>query len=190
MKKKILTIVLACAFALALPGMAFALESANASADHVTTPAWTDKQGNKVELSMTVENADWVKIAESDTDAANRNADGALTGKTIVSEKSYVIEAGDGKTGTVTLVYTTDADNAGLTCYVYVEHSDGTFEQFTKEVDANGNVVVTMDKLSVVTFAVTNETYNQENGSSSDSKTTKAASTDSKSTSPKTGVVA
>ncbi len=77
-------------------------------------------------------------------------------------------------------MYTTNPDFSGLTCYVYVAHDDGTQESFTMPVAADGTVKVNLDKLSEVTFAIVKKTY--------EDNTQPAAATDTKATSPKTGI--
>lgn len=191
MKKKLVTIVLACVFALALPCMAFATDSVKGDE---TMTVGVDDMGNTAALYFKAEGADWVKIEDSDVVAKKYDMDG----KNVVAEKSYEITASK-ENVKVTLVYTTDEDFAGLTCYVFVEHADGTTEKFIREVSADGTVSITMDKLSTVTFSISDEVYDDVYGDKGDNKeksdtskggSTKTAASDSKSTSPKTGVVA
>ena len=189
MKKRLAAILLACVVALAIPCVAFAIPSGAVNGD-TTTSVGTDKLGKKADLQMTVEGADWVKIEETGSIAKNVPEDmiKGITDGTVVAAKSYEITASN-ENAHVTLVYTTDKEFAGLTCHVYVEHADGTTEEFVKPVAADGTVTVEMDKLSTVSFFITNEKY-VENDKAAGGAKAKAAATDSKSTSPKTGVVA
>ena len=187
MKKRVLVIMMACVLALALPCVAFAVDSAQVKGD-TTTSTTKDSAGNDVSLKMTVKGADWVKATPTDTKAKNYN----MEGKTVVAEQSFDLSAST-ENAKVTLVYTTDKDYAGLTCYVFVEHADGTTEVFTQPVAADGTVTVNMDKLSTVTFSISNEKYNaggNDSGSSSSSTVPTTGTKDKKSTSPKTGIVA
>lgn len=186
MKKRVLVIMMACVLALALPCVAFAVDSAQVKGD-TTTSTTKDSAGNQVSLKMTVEGADWVKIVPTDKRAKNYD----MSGKNVVAEQSFEVTAST-ENAKVTLVYTTNPDYAGLTCYVFVEHADGTVESFTKTVAADGTVTVEMDKLSIVTFAIgTDKVAPADNGGSSSSATVPTTGTkDTKSTSPKTGVVA
>jgi len=175
--KKLVAVVIACVFALALPCLAFAAPSGAVNGE-TTTSVGTDDLGNKAELQVTVEGADWVKVVPTSENAKNT---AIPSNDKVVAQASYEVTSNK-ENVKVTLVYTTDTKFAGLTCYIFVEHEDGTVEKATKAVDSNGQVRYTMDKLSVVTFVVTNQKYNS--GSST------AAAKDTGSTSPRTGVVA
>ena len=186
MKKRLAAILLACVVALAIPCVAFAIPSGAVNGD-TTTSVGTDQQGNKAELKFTAEGADWVKIVKID-DTASNVPDSMKNNPNVVASQSYEITASKEDVH-VTLVYTTDEKFAGLTCHIYVEHNDGSVEEFVKPVAADGSVTLEMDKLSKVSFFITNEKY-VENDKAAGGAKAKAAATDSKSTSPKTGVVA
>ena len=194
MKKKLLVLVCACVLALALPVIAFAAPSGAVNSD-TTTSTGQDLYGTTDSLEVTVEGADWLKVEKMPKDytwfAPNTDTEILKSIATndgyVVGFDTYVIDAGDddfAKKATVTLVYTTDPNFSGLTCYVYIAHDDGTFEEFTMPVKSDGTVTVNMNKLSEVTFAIVNKTY--------ESNTTPAAAavTDTKATSPQPGVVA
>jgi len=182
MKKKLAILVCAVALALALPVIAFAAPSGAVDGDTTTSK---EMVGDKPQLTFTAEGADWVRIRE--TGGIPQNAEGFLAENmpagNIVDGCVYEITAGDDidkKTVQVTLIYVTDANNAGLSCYIFVQHEDGTFDQDVLPVGADGSVHYNVKGLSDVAFYVKNEQYQ--------SNTAPAAATDTKATSPKTGI--
>ena len=73
----------------------------------------------------------------------------------------------------------------GLKCLIFIEHADGTFDQGEAGV-TDGYVTVIMDKLSTITFALTNEKFEGELGPV-EIFSDKPAAKDDSSVSPKTG---
>ena len=190
MKKRLAVIILACVLAFALPCLAFAVSSPTAG-----PVGDTDTYGNKATLTVKAQvNGDYgIKIVKSDTDAKNY-----VKPANEVAKQSFTISVDpetdanweDAKTAKVTMVYTTDASFSGLTCTVYIEHHDGTTEVKTATVAADGTVTVEMTGLSTVTFSIDKPAAAAATTDSTTTTKAKAAASDSKSESPKTGVVA
>jgi hypothetical protein len=85
--------------------------------------------------------------------------DGTLKEEWLKDVESFKIESADVDAAKgediVTLVwFTGSTDNYGLRCRVFVEHADGTTQEKDAGVMYDGTVVVNMDKLSTVTFAL------------------------------------
>ena len=148
MKKQLAVIICALALVIAMPCVAFGLSSATADGETAEL-AGTDMLGNSADLTFTAEGADWVKIVEADGFPANVPTEyiqSIATGDgKVVAAQTYDIYAGDDESAVtkVTLVYVTDSKFAGLTCYIYVYHNDGTMEQSTQPVGSDGKVTYT-----------------------------------------------
>lgn len=92
----------------------------------------------------------------------------------------------DANGDTITLAWEVIGNEyVGKKCLVFIEHGDGTFSQGEAGV-VDGHVTIIMDKLSTITFALTDEMYEGKLGPVEIFYTEPAAK-DTSSVSPKTG---
>ena len=186
MKKRMAVIICAVVLALALPCIAFAIPSGAVNGDTTTSTGIEGVSGNANELQFTAKGADWVRIRT--TGYIPKNVPDSFLQSVaqgdgyVVGTAGYEITAGDNvdlDNIKVTLVYKTSTDFSGLTCYVFIEHHDGTTEELVMHVNSDGSVTVNMGKLSDVAFFITKDAF--------ESNTTPVAA-DTAATSPKTGI--
>ncbi|MEE0845310.1 MAG: hypothetical protein U0L71_03870 [Eggerthellaceae bacterium] len=164
--KKIASLVCAVALALSMPVLAFAAPSPSGEAtqnsvsvgsgvtasivfDGQATVVATDKQASNVELGANDKVMGSIEITSED-----------------VSEDNPL-----------TLTFSVGSQYAGYKGTVFIEHGDGTTDQQAVEVDANGNVNMTITKLSVFTLVI--DTASAPAGT---------VASDGSAASPKTGV--
>ncbi|WP_172136402.1 hypothetical protein [Adlercreutzia sp. ZJ473] len=118
--------------------------------------AGTDANGEYYFAKVALKDTKDVEIKLTDKKASNFD-----DSKKYTKVQSFEITSKDYKAGSVVTVAWQTYENAtGYACYVYVEHGDGSDpEWFYLPVDENGEVTLTMDNLSTVTFALTGEKY-------------------------------
>lgn len=99
-----------------------------------------------------------------------------------VAVQSFIIESDAFATGQdrVTIAWQAPIGTGeNIMCKIFIEHSDGTVDAVDGSVDKDGNVVLEMDKLSIITFALTKVEGGTQHAV--------VLSADTKSVSPKTG---
>lgn len=98
---------------------------------------------------------------------------------------SYEVEGTLEPGETLTLTFFVGTDYANHDVTVYVQHSDGTFEQFSSVVNEDGTFNVTVDRLS--TFSVVmGGVHQDEAGTEAGTSATGSATADTNATSPQT----
>lgn len=162
MKSKIFAVVMAAMLMLALPALAWANPSAEAS------EVVLGDNGTALSISGT---AHVKTVAPTSEKASNVPA-----GTDVLA--SYEITGTMEKGQTLNLTFMVGTQYAGYTVYVYIQHNDGATEVKTATVGADGTITISVDKLSIFSLVL------GEAGAG----TVPGAGADNGSTSPKTGV--
>lgn len=198
MRKMLIALMCAAAMMLALPAMAFAVDSP--SNGDQTAPSSGASSGSYEYKDVTY----WGKAGSPDADGIQTyyiagiadhkvsygqikvDSDITIDKVEVTSEKagnfvegdylnvaSFIIESKDFDINgdKITLAWEAMGDTydptrtsyEGLKCLIFIEHADGTFDQGEAGV-TDGYVTVIMDKLSTITFALTNEKFEGEPG--------------------------
>ena len=178
--KGAITVAVACAVAmvLAIPGMAFAVDSPSQS----TVGPVTGDNGVTLQITYTGPEAALI-IEPTGQDAANVPSDtDPLASFDVYETNPGTLTADDGTIpGGLLMTWNVGSQYAGVTATVYVQHQDGATEAKTATVDANGSFSMNIDRLSIFSVSVPATKGDSSNTSSSSSKT------DTSSKSPKTG---
>jgi hypothetical protein len=181
--KKIGALLCSAMLVAALPNLAFAANGASPENHSIARDG---------EITATVDGGNNVTVEVTNSVASNFNAN-----ENYALVESFEIN-GDAADGVSVTIFV-GQQYAGHYADVYIQHNDGTFEQFTTSVDSDGTVAFDMNKFSIVTVAVSDqmvEGYTDKpvanttgktgtTGTNSTNKTT--ASTDKSAASPKTG---
>lgn len=171
--KKIASLVCAVALALSMPVLAFAAPSPNYGAVADNGIALAEGVTANVTFSgdlslLTIEKTD--KTASNVTLGATDQVMGSIE----ITEDTVGTVSEDNP---LTLTFSAGSQYAGYKGKVFIEHSDSSTEQRDVEIDANGNVSLTITKLSVFTLVV--DTASAPAGT---------VASDGSAASPKTGV--
>ena len=211
MRKKLIALLCAAVIAMALPAMAFAVDGSATNGDETTPNSSSSGSVQPYEYKDVTywgkagsPDADGIQeyyvagVADHNVSYGRIKvaSDITLDKVEVTAEKagnfvegdylavaSFIIESKDfdAKGDRITLAWEAGRDNTGLKCLIFIEHADGTFDQGEAGVDEKGYVTVIMDKLSTITFALTNDKYEGELGP------VEILSKDDSSVSPKTG---
>ena len=168
MKKKLFTMLAACALVLALPAMAFALDSPQVKpVDSNSISAG----GVSVQISATAAQGSTISVANSTT------AVSGVTGNVLAS---FSVSSTGSQFSGVSMSLTLDEQYAGRTVTVYLQMADGTVIPKTGVVDSKGQLTITADELfELVSVSVS--------ASASDSSDSGKTVVDNNAKSPNTG---
>jgi hypothetical protein len=179
--KKIGALLCSAMLVAALPNLAFAANGASPENHSIARDG---------EITATVDGGNNVTVEVTDSVASNFNAN-----ENYALVESFEIN-GDAADGVSVTIFV-GTQYAGHSADVYIQHNDGTFEQFASTVASDGTVSFDMTKFSTVTVAVSdqvaattdtpagNTSTTGSTGTNGTNKTT--ASTDKSAASPKTG---
>lgn len=148
--KKIASLVCAVALALSMPVLAFAAPSPNSGA--VTDNGIVLAEGVTANVAFSGD-LSLLTIAETDKTASNVTLGDTdqVMGSIEITEETVGTVSEDNP---LTLTFSAGSQYAGYKGKVFIEHSDSSTEQRDVEIDANGNVSLTITKLSVFTLVV------------------------------------
>lgn len=141
MKKRIASIVCAAMLMLALPTLAWADPS----------PSGVTGTGSSNGATLTISANGNGSLVVEGTSAVASNVPG---GANVFASFNVYKTDGTNIDGTLTLTFNLGAANAGRTATVYIQHDDGATEVKTAVVDANGNISITIDRLSIFTVVL------------------------------------
>ena len=174
--KKFVTMLAAATLAFSVPCVALAAQFNSPSGTTVISPS----APNGIDVSMTVSGdvtsasgSGYIEVLPADTGVQADNVPAGVTPDATFTE--------------LTLTFSVGSEYAGANATVYITHGDGSSEVREVTVAANGTIEITVDRLSVFSVVVDEDSVPAD-GAGTTAGTGSTANPDASATSPQTGV--